>query len=280
MQPHPQNKSKIICALLVSMLLTSTVLFFTSLPQTKAAPIPITVVGPDGTYHAITDITSLSYTVGSGGYRSNTQLNWGNYQGVSLLALCNSIGTPLADYQNVTVQTSSGATVIFDYEQIATGNNIAPQYKTYNNVTGAVQAPTQPLTLIVAYQFANGTALPGSSSTRLLIVGPEGLLFSGPGLAGVDNITITNVGTVPTTTPTPTPTPTPSPSPTPPPTASPSSSPEPTAQPTASATPTNSPSPTPAGSSSEQWPATYTAAIAAIIIVLIIAVAAIVLRRK
>jgi hypothetical protein len=278
MQLHPQNKSKIICALLVSMLLTSTLLFFTALPQTKAAPIPITVIGPDGTSYTINDITSVPYTVGSGGYKSNTQLNWGNYQGISLLAICNSIGTTLADYQNVTVQTSSGATDIFDYEQVAAGTNISPQYKTYNNVTGAVQAPSQPVTLIVAYQFANGTALPGSSSTRLLIVGPEGLLFPGPGLAGVDNITITNVGAVPTTTPTPTPTP--SPSPTPPPTASPSPSPEPTAQPTASATPTNSPSPTSAGSSSEQWPATYTVAIAAIIILSIIAVVAIVLRRK
>ena len=68
----------------------------------------------------------------------------GDFQGVSLLALCNSTGTALASYQNVTVPTTggSGTNITFDYDQVANGINIYPQYSTYNNVTGSLQSPT------------------------------------------------------------------------------------------------------------------------------------------
>jgi hypothetical protein len=269
---------------LLSLLLLSAALLFAALPQTSAAgPIPIIIIDADGVSHTINDITTMTSTAGAGGYKSNSQIQAGDFQGVSLYDLCTAIGTTLANYQNVTVGTTggSGTNTTFNYEQVASGTNIYPQYNSYNDSTGAVQAPTQPVTLIVAYQQTNGTALPGSGTiTRLLIVGPEGLLFQGPGLAGVVNITITNVGTVPTPTPSPTPTasPTPKPSPSPTPTISPSPSPSPS--PTASPTSTSSPSPTPARTSSEGWPVTYSVIIAIIIIIIIIAAAVLVLRRR
>jgi len=271
------------CICLLSIIVISAVLFSAALPA-HAAAIPITVIDADGVSHPIADITTLTATTGAGGYKTPSgSPNVGTFQGVSLLTLCNSIGTNLESYQNVTVQTSggSGTTITFNYDQVANGISIAPQYGVYD-VNGNLQAPTQPVTLIVAYQQANGTALPGSGTTRLLIVGPEGLLFQGQGLAGVSTITITNVGPVPTPTPTPSPTPIPttSPSPTPTHSATPSPSPSPTAQPTASPTPTNSPSPTPAGTSSSEWPVTYTVIIAAIIIIVIIAIVAVVFRRR
>jgi hypothetical protein len=223
------NRKTIKHSLIIISLAFATMLLLAAIPLTSAAgPIPITVIGSDGVLHPITDITTLTATVGSGGYKSNNQLNWGNYQGVSLLTLCNSIGSNLQSYQNITVGTSggSGTNITFSYDQVTNGNNIAPQYSTYSNSTGQVTAPTQPVILIVAYQFANGSALTGTSATRLLIIGPEGLLFQGPGLASVENITITNIASPPTPTPTPTPIPSPTPSP------------------TLSPTPTNAPSPT------------------------------------
>lgn len=175
-----------ICIL--SLLIISATFLFAAPPFVHAAgPLPITVIGADGTPHTINDITTMTPTIGPGGYKNTGSTVFaGTYQGVSLLALCNAIGTNLASYQNVTVQTSggSGTTITFNYDQVANGINIAPQYTTYNNITGASQSPTQPVSLIVAYQFANGSALPGTGPTRLMIVGPEGLLFQGPGFAG------------------------------------------------------------------------------------------------
>ena len=198
-----QNTS--ICVL--SLLVISAAFIFAALSTAHAAgPIALTVIGPDGSSYPINDITTMTPTVGWGGYYNKAgSLFPGDFQGVSLLALCDSIGTSLASYQNVTVTTSggSGTNITFDYDQVANGINIAPQYSTYNNVTGSLQSPTAPVTLIVAYQYLNGSALPGTGTTRLFIVGSEGLLFQGTGLAGVTTITITNVGPVPTPTPLP-----------------------------------------------------------------------------
>ena len=285
-------KLKHTCTLILCLfsILIIAASIFAALPPARAAAIPLTIIGSDGSSYPILDIKTLTPTIGSGGYKSNSQLNAGIYQGVSLLTLCNAPGNPLASYQNVTVATSggSGTTITFNYEQVANGTSIYPQYNTYNNATGAATAPTQPVTLIVAYQFANGSALPGTGATRLMIVGPEGLLFVGPGLASVDNITITNVGPVPTPSPTPSPTPvpaTPTPSPIPTasptqhPTASPSPTPSPTPPPTASPTPTASPSPTP-NTNQNAWPIAYTVAIAAAIAAIVIAAVAIILKKR
>jgi hypothetical protein len=266
----------------------------TSIPSaTAAGPIPITVIGSDGVSHGISDIAALSTTTGSGGYKSNSQLNWGVFQGISVLTLCNSIGTNLQSYQNVTVSTSggSGTNISFNYDQVNNGINIAPQYSTYSNTTGSlVTTQPNPLTLIVAYQFANGTALPGTGSTRLLIVGPDGLLFQGPGMASVENITIYNASPPPTSTPSPSPTPSPTPtltptsSPTPTSTntstATPSPSPSPSPTPTQSPlpTPTISPSPTPS-TNSGVWSTTNTIIIVAIIAVVALVVLLLIKRK-
>jgi len=200
MKSKHHNHVRLIIQSVLSILVIITVTFlFVALPPAHAVsgPIPLTIIGPNGTSYPISDITSMTSTSGWGGYYSSaSKLFPGNFTGVSLLSLCNSIGTPLTSNENVTVQTTggSGTSVTFNYVQVADGTSIYPQYSTYNNVTGALQAPTEPVTLIVAYQYANGTALPGSATTRLLIVGPEGLLFQGTGLAGVSNVTITYVG--------------------------------------------------------------------------------------
>ncbi len=282
------NKKTILQITLSILLLTTATVLLAALHSAQAAdPISITVIGADGVSHPVANITTMTQTVGSGGYKNQgATLYWGNYQGVSLLSLCNSIGTTLQSYQNVTVGTSggSGTNITFNYDQVANGLTVSEQYATYSNITGAKTAQTQPVTLIVAYQFANGTAIPGSSSTRLLIVGPEGLLFQGQGMAGVENITITNAGPVPTPTPTPTPTPSPSPAPTQNPTATPTATPTPTAspiqEPTATPTPTETSTPTPASSGGNEWPVTYTVAILVIVAVVIVLVAAFLLKKN
>jgi hypothetical protein len=274
-----KNAGKFICIL--TLVTLCSVLLLAAAPPAQATPITIVVIGADGVSHNV-DISAMTATIGAGGYKSNSQLLIGNFQGVTLLNICNAIGTNLASYQNVTVGTSggSGNYFTFNYEQVASGTNIYPQYSTYNSSTGNLQAPPNPVKLLVAYQQSNGTALPGSATTRLLIVGPDGMLFQGPGLAGVVNVTITNVGTVPTASPSPSPSPTASPTSSPSPTASPTPSPAPTASPTASPAPTSSPSPTPAGTglSASEWG--NVAIICALIIVIVIAAGAILLRRK
>jgi hypothetical protein len=280
---------------ILTIIILATTLVISTLPATQAAgPISISIIGPDGTSYPISDITTMTLTVGSGGYKNQgATLYWGIYQGVSLLSLCNSIGTPLQSYQNVTVGTSggSGTNITFNYDQVANGITISDQYATYSNSTGTKTPQTQPLTLIVAYQFANGTALPGSGSTRLLIVGPEGLLFQGSGMASVENVTITNVEPAPTPTPTPTPTPSPTPVPTQNPTSVPTATSHPTATPTPTPTvmptqePTTTPPPTemptvmPANSGGNEW-VTYSVVGIVVVIIIIAVVAVFLLKRK
>ncbi len=64
--------SKLIC--LLSLLLISAALLFAALPPSSAAtPIAVTVIGGDGVSHTINDITTMTPTVGPGGYKSNSQ---------------------------------------------------------------------------------------------------------------------------------------------------------------------------------------------------------------
>jgi hypothetical protein len=267
---------------LVPILLLVISFLFAALPSTQAAPILVTVIGADGLSHEI-DITTLTATIGSGGYKSNSQVLVGDFQGVSLFDICNAVGTPFDSYQNVTVGTSggSGTNTTFNYEQIVNGTNIYPQYNTYNTL-GSLQEPPHPVTLLVAYQQTNGTGLPGTGTgTRLIIVGPDSFLFQGPGLAGVVNVTITNVGPVPTPTSTPTPTSfssVPTQIPTSTPTISPSPSPVLTEQPAASPSPTTSSSPIP--TPSMDLTLTCTLIVVSIIISIVVAAIVIFLRNK
>jgi hypothetical protein len=173
--------------------------FLGVLQPVQAAAIPVTVVGPDGVSHVINDITILTATTGAGGYKNQGGTAYpGTYQGVSIVTLCNAAGVTLTSGQNVTVHTTGGGEKDsnFTYQQAVEGTNLYPQYKTYTSA-GVEQAPPSPVTLIVAYQFANGTALPGSGATRLMIVGPDGYLFDGQGFNGATTVTVANLTSIP-----------------------------------------------------------------------------------
>lgn len=265
------KKSKLIATLTIFSFLTIlTATLFAPTQMVKAvSPVAIIVVGPDGSIFNIDDITQIAPVTGWGGYKSNTKLNSGIYQGVLIETLCEQVGLPLQRYQNVTVQTSggSGTNTTFNYDQAVNGIDVSPQFTLYDNNTGVAATPTRPVTLIVAYQFENGSALLQSESSRLMIIGPESLLFPGPGLAGVISINITNVSTPPTDAPTSTPTPTEAPTT------------EPTVQPTISATETPIASPT-AEPIHNELPITYIAVAGVAIAVVVVAVVLILHGRK
>jgi hypothetical protein len=257
-------------------------------PQVNAQTEPtVTVTGATGTIqtYTLTQLQAMPSVSSYGGfYQTNQHIgNSGNWTGVSILYLCNQVGG-INTYSNITV-TGQGNNS-FTYDMVNSGTHFNNAYKTYSNTTGAETNQTQPITLILAY-LVNGTALPSSSlpAPRLVIVGPEGILMDGSGGRSVTQVSIINTAPPPTPTPTPTPTLSPTASPTPVPTASPnptpSPSPSPTSSPTPTATPTptSSPLPTPPSTSSNGWPVTYTAIIAAIVIVIIVAAAVIALRR-
>jgi hypothetical protein len=272
------NKNKLIASIsIMSFIIVLITALFSPTPTVQAAtPVPITVVVPDGSVYTLSDITdpnTILTTIDWGGYKNTgSQLYSGIYQGVSLATICAIVGFPLQSYQNVTVQTSGGGgtNTTFNYDQAVNGRNLSPQYEVYDNTTGAVTTPSQPLTLIVAYQFQNGTSLPGAGTTsRLMTVGPQGILFQGPGLAGVISLNITNVSEPSGDTTAPTPTPTQAPPTT-----------EPTVQPTSSVTtetPTASPTAKPV---QNELPITYIAVAGIAIAVVVVAVVVILHGRK
>lgn len=204
---------------LLSMLI-ATIMLSNSI-QVKAQTEPnITVVGSTGTTitYTLTQLEALPNITQYGGFYQPNQhtINSGLWTGVSLLTLCNQVGGIISTC-NVTV-TGQGVNN-FTYDMVNSGTNLNAQYITYNNVTGAVQPQTQPVTLILAYQV-NGTNLPSSSlpAPRLIVVGAEGLLMDGSGGRSITQINVIDFAPAATPTPTPTLTPTPSPSPTPSPT--------------------------------------------------------------
>ncbi|MCW4024600.1 MAG: hypothetical protein NWF01_06150 [Candidatus Bathyarchaeota archaeon] len=214
------KKNKIITSMSIMLfLMLFTAVLFSTAPLAQAtAPEEIIVYGPNGAEHSLSNINDTSTfipTINWGGYVLDSELYAGEYQGVSLYQLCIVAGYTLEPYQNVTVQTEGddGANMTFSYAQVAYGFNISPQYTVYDNSTGEETTPLLPLTIMVAYQFANGTALPNGEASRLLVVGSQGLLFKGQNLSAVKSLSITNVGEAPTPTPTATPTQTPTPPP-------------------------------------------------------------------
>jgi hypothetical protein len=265
------NKSKLITSIdIFSFTIILTTALFTPTPQVNAVnPVTLTIVGPDGTIVTMGDITQYPPTIGWGGYKSNTQLISGIFEGVSIASLCEQAGFPLQSYQNVTVQTSggSGTNTTFNFSQVVLGQNVSTQFTLYDNNTGIAAIPTQPVTLMVAYEFANGTLIPGTGGyARLMIVGPESLLFPGPGFAGVISLNITNVAAIPTATTTPT---------APPPTEEPTV--EPTTMPTTTS-PTETITATPTSEPEQKTiPTTYIAV--AVIAIAVVLIALVVLMR-
>jgi hypothetical protein len=265
------NKNKIITnmSIMLFLMLLTAALFSTAYLAQATAPEEITVYGPDGLEHSLSYINDMSTfipTINWGGYVLDSELYAGEYQGVSLYQLCIVAGYTLEPYQNVTVQTEgdSGANMSFSYVQVAYGFNISPQYTFYDNSTGEETAPLLPLTIIVAYQFANGTALPNNEASRLLMVGPQGLLFEGQNLSAVKSLSITNVGEAPTPTPTATPTPTQTPT-----------SPPATSTPPATATPTATPPPENTGT-----PLSYIVVAIGVIAVIVVTIVILIREKK
>ena len=174
-----------------------------------------------------------------GGFYQLTQkiIDNGLYSGVSLLYLCNQVGG-IRPTSTIQITGQNGHIFKFTYDMVANGINFNPTYTTYNNLTGAQQAATQPITIILAYSV-NGTNFPTKwlPAPRLVVVGSEGLLFEGEGGRSINQITL--IDTAPPPTPTPT---------TPPPTLPsatstlPSSKPSPILNPSSSLTPSQKPS--------------------------------------
>lgn len=254
------NKYKqTLITLTAIVLITSIAATFNVLnaPQAYAETPSVLVTGANGASKnfTLTELEAMPNVTMDGGFYQTKQgiVNNGLWTGVSLLYLCNQVGGITPDS---TVTVTGQGTTQFTYDMVNSGTNFNLEYATYNNVTGAVQNQTQPVTIILAYQV-NGTSLPSSSqpAPRLVIVGPEGLLCDG---SGGRSITQVNVNS---TTPI---------------SASPSSSPP--ASNSTSAT-TSSPSPT-ATAESKGSNLTTVYLIAAIAVVIIIVVAAFVLSRR
>ena len=147
---------------LLSMLVATIML--SNSTQVKAQTEPnITVVGSTGTTitYTLSQLEALPNITQYGGFYQPNQhtINSGLWTGVSLLTLCNQVGG-ITSTCNVTV--AGQGVNNFTYDMVNSGTNLNAQYITYNNVTGAVQSQTQPVTLILAYQV-NGTNLPSSS---------------------------------------------------------------------------------------------------------------------
>jgi hypothetical protein len=250
--------SKPIHSVFALLALTAIVLAALAMSGTQSANAQtgtvLTVIGYDGTVknYTLAELQNLPSVSGYGGYYqpNQNQINSGNWTGVSLYYLCNQT-SGITSTCNVSVVGQG--TNNFTYAMTANGIDLNPTYSTYNNVTGALQNQTQPVTILLAY-LINGTALPSgmTPAPRLVIIGPEGLLMIGTGGRSITQITITNSAPAPTPTPTPSPTPTatPTPTPTPTPTAAPTFTPTPAPTSTPTQTPTPTPTPTPLPTSS------------------------------
>jgi hypothetical protein len=121
---------------------------------------------------------------------------YANYTGVMLTTLCSLVG---GVNQNTFVQVmaSDGYNYNFSYVQVVDGIINASSCAQVNtlptvNQTGQPAVQTQPLTIMLAYQFLNGTFLPSGGPLKNVIVGPEGLLINS-GKPWVTNVTTVEI---------------------------------------------------------------------------------------
>ena len=150
-------------------------------PTPSPSPIPVpgiqvTMVAANGTQLVLTASEMAIYTpmTANGGTRSSsgTLANYGAYTGVPISAMLNSVGG-ITSTNTVRITASDNYVNTYTYQQIS-GEGIA----TYDS-QGNPAAPTQPLTMIVAW-YLNGTALASNTGPlRTMYVGPDGLYSSG-----------------------------------------------------------------------------------------------------
>jgi hypothetical protein len=167
----------------------------------KTQPTPdLTLSGATGTI-TITpaEILAMPTTSGLGGWRSmGGSVTTGSFVGVSLQYLCNLVGG-ISSSGNCYVEVAQTLPAADAYSQNLTYVNITDAAQTlifYNATTGNLQTPTQPITLIIAYE-CNGTDLPSSwGAYRLMPVGPEGLVGTGKlSVSSVDTVAVSGYPT-------------------------------------------------------------------------------------
>jgi hypothetical protein len=166
-------------------------------------PMNLTVVGSEGAAQTLneTGIGDMSTYSGVGGcFKVSPRIpQWyANYTGVPLTTLCSLVGD-VTENTFVQVIASDGFNCNFSYTQVVDGIvNVPSCAYNYNlttvDLTDTEVPQTQPITMMLAYQFVNGTFLPSNGPLFLTFVGPEGLLVvPSPDLAGgkawVKNVT-------------------------------------------------------------------------------------------
>jgi Oxidoreductase molybdopterin binding domain len=136
----------------------------------------LTLVGANGQQLILnsSQLAALQPYSATGGYINDKNTTYvGNFTGVPILTLLNLVGG-ITSSQNVTVTGSDGYKVTFTYQQVQ-GQGL----NTYDPTTRATLQPSQPLTMIIAYQ-CNGTNLtPDKGPLSAAFVGPQGLLTQG-----------------------------------------------------------------------------------------------------
>ncbi len=148
--------------------------------KTSAVNLPamnLTVVGANGQQKVLTqkDIAALQQITGKGGSigQGGMAMNVGTYTGVKLSDVCNLVGG-IASGDTISVNCSDGYSASFTYDQVANGKG----FNTYDS-SGNTATPTNPIYLILAYQY-NGTNLPsGSGPLKTMVIGQDGLLSDG-----------------------------------------------------------------------------------------------------
>jgi len=155
----------------------------------------LTVTGPSGTSQTLDNVTigNLPSYSGYGGFWKNgAPSSYANYTGVPLTTIGNLVG---GINQNTFVDVISTVGGYYDfnfsYSQVVNGiinaTSCADDYPlTTANLVDAQVNQTQPITMMLAYEFANGTLIPSSHGPLYLtFVGPEGLLVvPSPSLSG------------------------------------------------------------------------------------------------
>ena len=149
----------------------------TAKSQVTLPALSLTLVGANGQQKILNsnELGALKSITAAGGYNetSTGMIYNGNFTGVPVLTLLNLVGGVTSN-ENVTFTGSDGYQVTFTYQQVH-----GQEINTFDPTTGAAVQPSQPLTVIVAYD-SNGTSISsGKGPLTVAIVGPQGLYTNG-----------------------------------------------------------------------------------------------------
>ena len=134
-------------------------------------PMSLVAVGASGIEVVLneTAISEMPFYRGYGGFKNQlgNLKGWGNYTGVSLSTLCDSVGG-LTSTGHVKIVAADGYSVNLTFAEVN------GDFVTYDSA--GVEVPrSQPLVPIVAYHFNDLNISSSDGPMRLAIVGPEGL---------------------------------------------------------------------------------------------------------